>query len=189
MSFGAPKPWPNAAYAEDTGQQGEWDSLWIGSHAVPGLVLVRGVIGYHSEVRQAAGSNGARQTFLNYKLAEFDVRVRMWTQTHFDLWLELCSYIQPSAKKPQAWDVYNPALSAQGITKATVLSLTVPERGVGREIDVWHATIKLREWRKPLPGSAVHTPASAQSKAPATTQALQAATRDATAPSKTQTGP
>ena len=132
-----------------------YDSMFIASQLVPGLVRVTGK-GYEQKIdrKTIPGHKGEKLTQIGQGPAEIDIDVALWTAKHLRDMQGIVNIIQkaltdpdpdpndvPGYKKhtkkgPPPLEVYHPMLAFFNVTKLTFLRMSLPEDGDGD--GVWH---------------------------------------------------
>lgn len=117
---------------------------------VPGWTeLPEGEPGRKLDEKNAAGAEGATQTWHGYEPAEIKLVVHMWRASHRETWRRLLAVILPQPGKPPAgpFSIVNDGLLDYGIDKVLVTKVSMPKTGKHQgEVLV---TITMKDWLKP----------------------------------------
>jgi hypothetical protein len=143
----------------------------LGPARTPGVAKCRGANSPRNwDVQQGWGFSGAVVYFHGTGLAKFEVDVFLWKPEQFLEWKLFANVLRPpppGSKGPTALGISHPAVNMPplNITEVVVEDCTQFEQG---PTGLWSCTIKLLQYRKPLP--AVARPIAAIPAAPATVQ-------------------
>lgn len=98
--------------------------------------------------RESYGWSGAYVVYHGLNLSHFSVRVRLYTEQHWEDWHAFQPVVQrqPLGKRQHAVDVTHPILTMLGISSVVVEDVLQPEQV---EDGVWEIEIKLIEYRSP----------------------------------------
>lgn len=142
----------------------------LGPAVTPGVAKVRGANSPRNwDIRQGYGFSGAVVVFTGSGLAKFEVDVFLWKPEHFAAW----QLFAPILAKPipgkgvTALGIRHPAVNAPplSITEVVVEDVTQFEQN---DTGLWACTIKLVQYKKPLP--VISRPIAAIPAAAATVQ-------------------
>ncbi len=142
------------------------DSVYISDQLVPGIVEIQGLKAERDwEERRAFGMIGARLRYKGQKLSHFSLAVGLYTQEHWDAWLEFGPLIRrPPPPNPTASPVTLPAFHRFMRTQAPPLTIRHPlleeyriRRVVVEDVlapvqddkGVWTVEIKLIQYQRP----------------------------------------
>jgi hypothetical protein len=103
-----------------------WDSAVLGGVSLPGLARIDGLeLASKWDVKEAPGTDGARETYQGYTPAAFQLVLRMWDGAQWEEWLKLAPQFRPKPGKnsPDPIDVVHPELSVWGITRVILRKL------------------------------------------------------------------
>ena len=104
------------------------DSVYISNRLVPGIVTIKGLRAERDwEERRAFGMIGARLRYKGQKLSHFSLVVELYTQEHWNDWLEFGQIIRrPPPPNPTSPPVTLPAFHRIMRTQAPPLSIRHP---------------------------------------------------------------
>ena len=145
------------------------DSIYISDRLVPGIAEIKGLKAERDwEERRSFGMLGARLRYKGQKLSHFSIEVRLYTQEHWDDWIEFFPTIRrpPPPDRSQLSAITSiPSLHRMMRTQAPPLSIrhslleeyrirqVVVEDVLAPSQDdqgVWTAEIKLIQYQRPV---------------------------------------
>lgn len=144
------------------------DEIYISDRLVPGITVIKGLGAKRDwEERASFGMMGARLRLKGLKLSHFSVVVQLFTQEHWDDWLEFGEIVrrppQPDASQITAitsipslhrfmrdqsppLSIRHPLLEEYRITQVVVEDVIMPIEG---DKGVWTIDIKLIQYQEP----------------------------------------
>ncbi len=111
---------PSAApFWED--EPASWDVASLGGHVLPGLARIDGLeLSSKWDVKEAAGTDGATETYQGYTPAPFQLVLRIWERAQWERWLSIAPKLRPRPGKetPLPLDIVHPDLAVWNISRA-----------------------------------------------------------------------
>lgn len=123
------------------------DKVWIAQVWSPGLCDIDAADSLRKfEYREVRGADGAELTYVGLEPARFRIRFRLYTSEHWAEWIAFKKVIfePPTAKTPNAFDIWHPILVEQRIHRVVIENFVQPTQV---EDGVWVAEIRCIEWR------------------------------------------
>jgi hypothetical protein len=71
-----------------------WDTVVIAGRSLPGICKMKGKIVRRVDRKNSTGTNGATITYVGDDVAEFEVTVRMWNDTHLASYAALIAFLR-----------------------------------------------------------------------------------------------
>lgn len=134
-----------------------WNKVEIAGRECPGICVVSGFVrNFGWDIKKGKGTKGATLTLNEFPPAEGKIVFSLWTQNHFDEWVEfrkLFLYDPPKTKGGPV-DIYHPSLADIEITSVVCKSLSpVQHKGKG----LYEITGDFIEYLPPPPVAKVST--------------------------------
>lgn len=131
------------------------DWIYLGGQRSPGLAVVKGAGSPRNwDIRAGYGMTGAFVVFTGQGLAKFDVDIFAWEKEHFDDWKKFARRVlmAPSVGlRPRSLPISHPTLNAPPLSILQVVVEDVTQWEQGSDDGLWACTIKLIEYREPIP--------------------------------------
>lgn len=125
------------------------DKFVLAGEVSPGYAELKGVGTPRKwEQRRSYGMGGATVWFLGRELAQFTIRIELWTEedwAHWQSWRHLV-LAPPFGRRPRALDIWHPILDEKGISSVVVLDCKGPEQ---IKPTVWRYDIECLAYRRP----------------------------------------
>lgn len=146
-----------------------WSAVTIAGRRLPGTCTITGAATHRVDVQRASGVDGGTLIERGYDPSKFDIDVKIWTLSQWNIWLEIRPNLlrrsgkldvrDAKAKKTAAnsaaiaatalaaTPISNPLLDVEGIGACLVESIQFPRPGP--EFGSWIITIKCMEYVAP----------------------------------------
>jgi hypothetical protein len=141
-----------------------WDVMTVGGVPLPGLAKVKAKRKYKTDVKNAAGADGATLTGLGHEPTEASITLRIWTEAHWEQLKTVAPLLMPPPKKglPSPVDVSHPTLAFLKVRSLYFTEIGAPEES---SRGVWEVELVATEYL-PIKGGAnvTKTPLGANAK-------------------------
>lgn len=130
-------------FSGETYSRNQWDYVGFGPILIsPGLADVKVVKSQESDIKQAAGRDGATVTTHGVRPAEITVTLRIWTPQQLEEMYDLWAVIMPKANKntATAFDVSHPVFTLHDIKSMIVLRGEGPVDGPAPKVKLFTIT-------------------------------------------------
>lgn len=141
-----------------------WDTVYVQGVPWQGKIEFRNPrLVQNWDAKTGRGVEGSTDSYVGIKPEGFEIVFYLWTDGHFTRWQTFSQLFKYAGAKGSATpsSIYHPCLAMVGITAVTCLELgaVLP---AGDEL-LWSASVKLRQFRPPVPMPKVLTPGGAAS--------------------------
>lgn len=138
-----------------------WDICVLGGFELPGLSDVKTSTPSAIDKKKPTGGNGATLTFQGEEPCPVEIKVRIWTRTHWAEWVKLAPFLRkrPGKGAPEPFDIGHPKTAFWKIRSVLIEDRSGPDKVAP---GVYEITLKCIEYFPPAKKSATSTPKSSQ---------------------------
>ena len=159
----------------DYDETSPWSQLTLKGNRLPGTITLTGSATHRIDVQKSNGVDGGTLIERGYVPGKFDIDMKIWTESHWDLWKDIYPQIfrrpakvdvndaktkkagatatQIDVTSKAALPISHPVLDLMGISSCLVESIAMPRPGP--ELGTQIITIKCIEYVPPTKKSAI----------------------------------